>query len=161
MKTVAGVFRSFPPARDAAQDLLRSGFSPKQVNLLCPGSPEQKIHGLPTASTEQPGMGGAIGGVLGGALGVAGGLELGMAATALIPGVGPAIVFGLAGAALLVLTITCDGGDSSWTGTTITPVATGSPTSTSAPSLPATSPLPPSLVPGSVEPGHGPAGSGG
>lgn len=46
-------------------------------------------------------MGGAIGGMLGGALGVAGGLELGIAATALIPGIGPVLAFGVAGAALL------------------------------------------------------------
>jgi hypothetical protein len=38
--------------------------------------------------------------MLGGALGVAGGLELGMAAAVLIPGVGPVLAFGLAGAAL-------------------------------------------------------------
>lgn len=79
---------------------MRVGFSRDQVNLLCPGSPESAIHAIPTSDTEQPGMGGAIGGMLGGALGVAGGLELGMAATALVPGIGPILAFGLAGAAL-------------------------------------------------------------
>lgn len=39
--------------------------------------------------------------MLGGALGVAGGLELGIAATALIPGVGPVLAYGLVAAALL------------------------------------------------------------
>src|ERR1022692_947733 len=101
MKTVAGVFRLYQTARDAAGALRRSGFSENQVNLLSPASSEDKIHTIPTSGTEQPGVGGAIGGLLGGALGVAGGLELGMAAAVLIPGVGPVLAFGLAGAALL------------------------------------------------------------
>jgi len=101
MKTVAGVFRSAQAARGAADDLRRAGFSQTQVNLLCPGSSEEEIHSIPTSDTEQPGVGGAIGGMLGGALGVAGGLELGIAVSALIPGVGPVLAFGLAGAALL------------------------------------------------------------
>src|ERR1022692_3769036 len=101
MKTVAGVFRLYQMARDAAGALRRSGFSENQVNLLSPASSEDKIHTIPTSGTEQPGVGGAIGGLLGGALGVAGGLELGMAAAVLIPGVGPVLAFGLAGAALL------------------------------------------------------------
>jgi len=101
MKTVAGVFRSYAMAREGARELLRVGLSPSQINLLSPGSPESEIHSMPTSETEQSGVGGAIGGMLGGALGVAGGLELGVAATALIPGVGPILAFGLAGAALL------------------------------------------------------------
>lgn len=101
MKTVAGVFRSYTTAREAAYALKRAGFSLNQLNLLSPDSTEDEIHTIPTSETEQPGMGGAIGGMLGGALGVAGGLELGVAATALIPGVGPILAFGLAGAALL------------------------------------------------------------
>jgi hypothetical protein len=101
MKTVAGVFRFYQTARDAAGALRRAGFSENQVNLLSPGSPKEEIHAVPTSDTEQPGVGGAIGGVLGGALGLAGGFELGVAATALIPGIGPILAVGLAGAALL------------------------------------------------------------
>ncbi len=56
---------------------------------------------MPTSDTEQPGVGAAIGGVVGAAVGMAGGFELGVAATALIPGVGPVIAAGIAGAALL------------------------------------------------------------
>jgi hypothetical protein len=100
METVTGVFRVYQTARAAAGALRRAGFSENQVNLLCPGSSEEEIHAIPTSDTEQPGVGGAIGGMLGGALGVAGGLELGMAAAVLIPGVGPVLAFGLAGAAL-------------------------------------------------------------
>jgi hypothetical protein len=71
------------------------------MNLLVPGSSEKEIHSVPVSETEQPGVGGAIGGAVGAALGIAGGFELGAAATALIPGVGPVLAFGLAGAALL------------------------------------------------------------
>jgi hypothetical protein len=101
MKTVTGVFRFYQAARDAAVALRRAGFSESQVNLLSPASSEAEIHAIQTSDTEQPGVGGAIGGMLGGAVGVAGGLELGMAAAVLIPGVGPILAFGLAGAALL------------------------------------------------------------
>jgi hypothetical protein len=102
MKTVSGVFRFFQTARDAAGALRRAGFSERQVNLLSPASSEAEIHSIPTSDSEQPGVGGAFGGVVGGALGLAGGFELGMAATALlIPGVGPILAFGIAGAALL------------------------------------------------------------
>lgn len=104
MDTVAGVFRSIEEARRGAALLRRSGFSDKQVNLLLPGSTQEEIHKLPTSETEQPGVGGAIGGVLGAALGMAGGFELGIGATALIPGVGPVLAVGVAGAALLGVT---------------------------------------------------------
>jgi hypothetical protein len=101
MKTVAGVFRFYQTAREAAGALRRAGFSQDQVNLLCPGSPKEEIHSVPTSDTEQPGVGGAMGGMLGGALGLAGGFELGMGVAALIPGVGPLLAFGAVGAALL------------------------------------------------------------
>ena len=71
------------------------------MTLLYPGSTEGEVHSVPTSDTEQPGVGAAIGGVVGAAVGMAGGFELGIAATALIPGVGPVIAAGIAGAALL------------------------------------------------------------
>ena len=101
MKTVSGIFQSPESATVALGGLTAAGLSQEQVNLLCPGPQESKIHSVPTSETEQQGMGGAIGGVLGGALGLAGGFELGIGATALIPGVGPVLAFGIAGAALL------------------------------------------------------------
>jgi hypothetical protein len=101
MKTVAGVFQYYETAREAASALVRAGFSLNQVNLLSPGSPKEEIHSVPTSDTEQPGVGGAMGGVLGAALGMAGGFELGVGVTALIPGIGPLLAFGIAGAALL------------------------------------------------------------
>lgn len=101
MKTVAGVFRFYQAARAAAGTLRRAGFSQDQVNLLSPASSAEEVHSVPTSDTEQPGIGGAIGGMVGGAVGLAGGFELGIAVTALIPGIGPIIAIGIAGAALL------------------------------------------------------------
>ena len=69
--------------------------------MLYPGATEEEIHSVPHSTTEQAGVGAAIGGTVGAALGMAGGFELGIAATALIPGVGPVIAAGIAGAALL------------------------------------------------------------
>jgi hypothetical protein len=100
MKTVAGVFRNAGSARDAAIELRRAGFAQDQVNLLYPNSPEESIHSIATSQTEEPGVGGAIGGVLGAAIGMSAGFELGVAATALIPGVGPILAVGVAAAAL-------------------------------------------------------------
>jgi len=102
MKTVAGVFKSHRDAARAAGDLAGAGFSRGQINLFFPESAEVKVHSIPTSDTEQPGVAGAIGGAVGAALGLAGGFEL-MGATALIPGVGPVVAVGIAGAALFGL----------------------------------------------------------
>ena len=102
MRPVTGVFRSREAARDAVADLRRAGFGNDQLNVLFPGASEEQVHTMPTSDTEQPGVGAAIGGVLGAALGIAGGFELGSAAAAvLVPGVGPVLAAGIAGAALL------------------------------------------------------------
>ncbi len=101
MRAVAGVFKSREAARNAAAALLSSGFAREQVSVLFPGASEEQIHSLPESTTEQPGMGSALGGVLGTALGAAGGCEVGIAVTALIPGVGPVLAAGIAGAAIL------------------------------------------------------------
>ncbi|HMC62367.1 MAG TPA: hypothetical protein VKJ01_24440, partial [Candidatus Solibacter sp.] len=101
MDTVAGVFQTKEAAQRAAADLNRVGIPPDSVNLLLPGASAKQLHSIPTSDTEQPGVGGAIGGAVGGALGIAGGFELGIAVSTLIPGVGPILAAGIAGAALL------------------------------------------------------------
>jgi hypothetical protein len=101
MESVAGVFRSSEHARHAAQALKHAGFSPDDLNLLFPGSSEEQIRSVAVSDTEQPGMGKTIGGVVGAALGMAGGFELGAVAASLVPGVGPVLNVGIAGAALL------------------------------------------------------------
>lgn len=101
MDTVTAVFRSFEEARRATAKLRRAGFTTEQINLLLPGDSESILDSVPVSETEQPGMGGTVGGVVGAALGMAGGFELGIGATALIPGIGPVVAVGLAAAALL------------------------------------------------------------
>ena len=101
METIAGVFRSSEHARHGAQELKKAGFSSDGLTLLFPGSSEEEIHSVAVSDTEQPGMGKTIGGVVGAALGMAGGFELGAAVSMLVPGVGPVLAVGIAGAALL------------------------------------------------------------
>jgi hypothetical protein len=81
-------------------ELHRVRLDGKRVNLLLPESSEEQVHAVRTSDTEQPGVGAALGGVVGGTLGMAAGFELGVAATALIPGVGPVLAIGAAAAAL-------------------------------------------------------------
>lgn len=103
METVAGIFQSRAQAEDAVQQLHSLGIPNDRIALLTPGmSAEQVESAVPTADSEQPGMGQAMGGTVGGAMGVAGGASLGVAvASLLVPGVGPVIAGGILGAAIL------------------------------------------------------------
>lgn len=102
MNTVVGIFNSFADAKRAAAMLRSLGINDDRIGLLSSRTPETEIEAnIPTTETEQPGVGTAVGGAVGGALGVAGGMHAGLiAATALIPGVGPVFALGLIGAAL-------------------------------------------------------------
>ncbi len=103
MITVAGIFKSYVDASRAVENLRTAGFAEDRINLLAPGTQMDELErNVPTTETEQPGMGKALGGAVGGALGVAGGLHMGAAAASLfVPGVGPILAAGIAGAALL------------------------------------------------------------
>lgn len=105
MNTVVGIFNSFADAKRGVAMLRALDIPENRISVLSPGTPNSEVEAdIPTSETEQPGMGTAVGGAVGGALGIAGGLEAGMvAATALIPGVGPVFALGLLGAALLGL----------------------------------------------------------
>lgn len=105
MITVAGIFKSYVDASSAVENLRSAGISEDHINLLAPGTPIDELEReVPTTEAEQPGMGKALGGAVGGALGVAGGLHIGAAAASLfVPGVGPILAAGIAGAALLGL----------------------------------------------------------
>ena len=102
METVAGIFRARADAERAVEGLRAAGLKDDHVSLLAPGASAEEVErAVPTTETEQPGMGSAVGGVVGSALGVAGGLHLGSAVASLfVPGVGPILAAGLAGAAL-------------------------------------------------------------
>jgi hypothetical protein len=105
MITVAGIFNSYVDASRAVTNLRSAGIAEDRINLLAPGTELNELEkDVPTTETEQPGMGKALGGAVGGALGVAGGMQIGAAAASLfVPGVGPILAAGIAGAALLGL----------------------------------------------------------
>lgn len=103
MTGIVGIFNSLADAKRGAAILRSLGIPEDRLTVLAPGTSETDLEAnIPTTETEQPGMGKAVGGAVGGALGVAGGLEAGVvAASLLIPGVGPVLAFGLLGALLL------------------------------------------------------------
>ncbi|HUS10805.1 MAG TPA: hypothetical protein VMZ30_10090 [Pyrinomonadaceae bacterium] len=103
METVAGIFSSRDAAEQAVRELYSLDIPNDRIALLTPGMKDERVEReVPTADSEQPGMGGAMGGAVGGAMGVAGGATLGAAAASLlVPGVGPVIAGGLLGAAIL------------------------------------------------------------
>ena len=103
METVSGIFQSRAQAEGAVQELHSLGIPNDRIALLTPGMSDARVESaVPTADSEQPGMGKAMGGAVGGAMGIAGGASLGVAAASLlIPGVGPVIALGILGAAIL------------------------------------------------------------
>src|SRR5258705_505773 len=93
------------PAQPVQQSGVIAGIRGRflRAALPSPGMDDERVEKtVPTADSEQPGMGQAMGGTVGGAMGVAGGATLGAAAASLlVPGVGPVIAGGILGAALL------------------------------------------------------------
>jgi hypothetical protein len=102
MINVTGIFASQFEAECAVRKLQTVGIENSQINLLSPANVPGEPASVSTTEAEQPGVGKAFGGLVGGALGAAGGMHLGATAASLfLPGVGPVIAVGLAGAALL------------------------------------------------------------
>jgi hypothetical protein len=103
METAVGIFQSHTSADTAIRELKNIGVSEEQITLLRPGITDEQVEStIPTSDTESPGMGEALGGTVGGAIGAASGATLGLAvASLLLPGVGPIIIAGALGAALL------------------------------------------------------------
>jgi hypothetical protein len=111
MITVSGIFADRNAAARAVGDMRGMGISERNVDLLIPGVGEEQLSTVPTADSEQPGMGRAVGSVVGGAVGVAGGLSIGAAAASfLVPGIGPVLGLGALGAAVLGLAGAAGGG---------------------------------------------------
>jgi len=100
MKGVTGVFRSASDAEHALAQFRELALPEDHLTLLTPSSSGSGRHmeAVPTASTEQPGMGKAIGALVAGAAGLSGGPLL---VAALVPGVGPITAIGLLGGAVL------------------------------------------------------------
>ena len=103
MRAVAGVFASRSDAEHAARKVASLGLSKDRIALLFQGQTKKELQAIPISEGEQPGVGKALGGVVGAAMGLAGGFELGAVVSAAVPGVGPVLAIGLAGAALLAL----------------------------------------------------------
>jgi hypothetical protein len=103
MESMVGIFNSFADATRASAMLRSLGIPDSRIAVLSPQTSESEIEAhIPTTDTEQPGVGTALGGTVGAALGVAGGLEAGaVAASLLVPGVGPVLALGILGAAIL------------------------------------------------------------
>lgn len=71
MRIVVGLFRSVALADRAVKNLANAGLPPGRIRRLTPGSSEREIHStIPTAETEQPGMGKAVGALVGGVVGL-------------------------------------------------------------------------------------------
>jgi hypothetical protein len=100
VKAVAGVFISSADAREVVRKLRAMGLPEDKLAVLLPGSLD---HGakVPVTAAEQPGIAKALAGTVGAAIGAAGGMELGMALTVVLAGVGPILVGGFLGAAIL------------------------------------------------------------
>lgn len=102
MESVAGVFKSRAEAERGVAELHSVGINPEKITLLSPHATELELQSVPTADSEEPGIGRALGAAIGGVVGLAGGYELaGGLISALIPGVGPIIAIGLTSGAIL------------------------------------------------------------
>jgi hypothetical protein len=100
METITGIFSSSSGVHRATRRL-ETSLGRDRITLLVPGEAQNAEGAVAAVAAEQPGVGKALGGVAGAAVGFAGGVELAAATTALIPGVGPVIAFGILGGALL------------------------------------------------------------
>jgi hypothetical protein len=102
MESVTGVFQSRTAAEEGVAELLPLGIQKDRITILTPQATEKELAAVPTVEAEQPGMGKALGAAVGGAVGLAGGMgAAGAVMSALVPGIGPVLAVGLAGAALL------------------------------------------------------------
>ena len=102
MESVTGVFQSRTAAEEGVAELLPLGIPKDRITILTPEATKKELAAVPTVEAEQPGMGKALGAAVGGAVGLAGGMgAAGAVMSALVPGVGPVLAVGLAGAALL------------------------------------------------------------
>jgi len=99
MKTVAGVFTSCVEAGEVVRKLRAMGMPEDKLAVLLPCESDNKAK-VPVTAAEQPGIAKALAGTVGAVVGAAGGMELAMALTVVIAGVGPVLAVGFLGAAL-------------------------------------------------------------
>jgi hypothetical protein len=93
MESVTAVFQSRTAAEEGIAALLPIGIPKDQITILTPHATEKELAAVPTVEAEQPGMGKALGAAVGGAVGLAGGMgAAGAVMSAVIPGIGPALL---------------------------------------------------------------------
>ena len=91
MRIVVGVVRHHPEAERSVEALQGIEIASRSITVLSPSASGRALSNVPTAESEQPGIGATLGSVVGGAAGTAGGL----AATAvMLPGAGAVIATG-------------------------------------------------------------------
>ena len=101
MDPVVGIFAFHTAAERAVRVLRARGLDGDRVQLLIPERADDELKEIPIDDTEGPGVGKAVGAVVGGAAGASAGLGVGaLAASLLLPGIGPVTAVGLAAAAL-------------------------------------------------------------
>ena len=104
MYSVVGIFRDRVSAENATRQVLSDGVPQDAITFLSGEQATAEVSRVPTTDTEADGMGKTVGAFLGSVTGVSTGLTLGsVAATVLVPGVGPVMAIGLGAAALLGL----------------------------------------------------------
>jgi hypothetical protein len=104
MESVAAVFKSRSDAEQGSAQLLALGIPKDGINILTPHATEKVLAAVPIDDAEPLGIGKALGAAVGGAVGLAGGIGLsGVATSLIVPGIGPVLAIGLAGAALLAV----------------------------------------------------------
>ncbi len=98
MNAVTGIFDRVEDAKQAVETLRELGVREDRINVIMPGTTQLKFEeSVETEDAERSGVGTALGGVLGGTAGL-------LAASFLVPGVGPFAAIGV-GAAQLILAI--------------------------------------------------------
>jgi hypothetical protein len=91
MQAVVGVVKERSQAERIVEALREIEIADWNISVLSPPASQAAIRSVPTAESEQPGIGKTIGSVVGGAAGTAGGLA---AASIVLPGVGPVLAAG-------------------------------------------------------------------
>ncbi len=99
MHSAVGIFRTRGEAERAIDELEIAGVPRQRITILAPATGRDPVAN-PATDAERPSTGRALGGVVGTAVGAAAGMGAAVASFA-IPGVGPVIALGLAGAALV------------------------------------------------------------
>jgi hypothetical protein len=88
MVNIVGVFDSMHQAQTAREQLLELGIQDDRISIIVPGEEIPAVE-VPKTQVDQARLARTLGGVVGGAIGAAGGMQLGAAASGLMPELAP------------------------------------------------------------------------